>query len=160
VAGIPLFAADLALALNLLGKIIFVGFFLVPIRSIIRQLFQERQVSVNTLRGCICVYLLIGTLWSILYDIVYTVNPEAFVFHEPATWQALYYFSFVTLTTVGFGDIVPAAPLARTMTNVEAIIGQMYIAIIVARVVALYRSPWESPPSPEPSIQGKIEQSQ
>ncbi len=160
VTGIPLFAADLALALNLLGKIIFVGFFLVPIRSIIRQLFQERQVSVNTLRGCICVYLLIGTLWSILYDIVYTVNPEAFVFHEPATWQALYYFSFVTLTTVGFGDIVPAAPLARTMTNVEAIIGQMYIAIIVARVVALYCSPWQSPPSPEPSIQGKIEQSQ
>ncbi|WP_247218049.1 potassium channel family protein [Synechococcus sp. C9] len=147
-AGVQLLPVDVTVALDLLGQIIFVGFLMVPIRAIIQRLFQERRVTVNTLRGSVCVYLLIGTLWSIVYNIMYTVNPEAFAFSHPTTGEALYYFSFVTLTTVGYGDIAPVSPLARTATNVEAIMGQMYIAIIVARVVALYRSPWEAPVIP------------
>jgi hypothetical protein len=143
--GVQLLSLDVTVTLNLLGQIIFVGFLIVPIRSIIQRLFQERRVTVNTLRGSVCVYLLIGTLWSIVYGIIYAVNPDAFAFSHPATSGELYYFSFVTLTTVGYGDITPVSPLARTVTNVEAIMGQMYIAIIVARVVALYRSPWEAP---------------
>ncbi|WAS04360.1 potassium channel family protein [Gloeomargaritales cyanobacterium VI4D9] len=147
--GVQLLSLDVTVTLNLLGQIIFVGFLIVPIRSIIQRLFQERRVTVNTLRGSVCVYLLIGTLWSIVYGIIYAVNPEAFAFSHPATSGELYYFSFVTLTTVGYGDITPVSPLARTVTNVEAIMGQMYIAIIVARVVALYRSPWEAPVTPQ-----------
>ncbi len=157
--GVQFLPMDLTLILTLLGQTIFAGFLIVPIRSIIQRLFQERQVTVNTLRGSVCVYLLIGTLWSIVYGIIYTVNPQAFAFAHPASGEELYYFSFVTLTTVGYGDIVPVAPLARSLTNVEAIIGQMYIAIIVARVVGLYRSPWESPPTPQKqSNQGTIDQ--
>ncbi|APB34066.1 Ion channel [Gloeomargarita lithophora Alchichica-D10] len=157
--GVQWLPLELTVTLRLLGQIIFVGFLIVPIRSIIQRLFQERRVTVNTLRGSVCVYLLIGTLWSIVYGIIYAVNPDAFAFAHPATGEELYYFSFVTLTTVGYGDIVPVAPLARAMTNVEAIIGQMYIAIILARVVALYRSPEEVPPvvQKHPS-QGTIDQ--
>jgi hypothetical protein len=155
--GVQFLPLELTLTLQLLGQIIFVGFLIVPIRSIMRRLFQEQQVTLNILRGSVCVYLLIGTLWSIVYGIIYTVNPQAFAFAHPATGEELYYFSFVTLTTVGYGDIVPVAPVARSLTNVEAIMGQMYIAIIVARVVALYR--WETPPAPpKPTAQDTIDQ--
>ncbi len=109
--GAQLLPMDVTVALDLLGQIIFVGFLMVPIRAIIQRLFQERRVTVNTWRGSVCIYLLSGTLWSIIYPIMYTVNPEAFAFSHPTTGEALYYFSFVPLTTVGYGDMAPVSPL-------------------------------------------------
>jgi hypothetical protein len=85
--------------------------------------------------GGICIYLLIGILWTVLYGLVRTWNPDAIVLREGAS---LFYFSFTTLTTLGYGDITPAVKLAQDLAIMEAITGQVYLAIFIARLVGLH----------------------
>jgi hypothetical protein len=108
------------------------------------QVFRGGRVTAHRIRGAIVVYLLLGGLWSFLYFIVALTIPGAF--HWPdglatdnweAVQQALTYFSFVTLTTTGFGDITPALPLTRTLAMFEALAGQLYLVITLARLVSL-----------------------
>lgn len=99
----------------------------------------------NTICGAICVYLLIGVVFSLLYLTCLEVNPQAISFehiikngqHEHERLSQLIYFSMCTLTTVGYGDIVPVARFARTLAWLEAVTGQLYLAILVARLVGL-----------------------
>ncbi len=112
--------------------------------TLIVQVFQSGAVTGHRIRGAIVVYLLLGGIWSFLYLIVAMVMPHAF--HWPAgidsgnraaMQQALTYFSYVTLTTTGFGDIVPAIPLTRTLAMFEALAGQLFLVITLARLVSL-----------------------
>jgi hypothetical protein len=120
-------------------------FFLVLLLAILMvQVFQTSAVTPHKIRGAIVVYLLLGGLWSLFYALVALVQPHAFHYPAgfPATdWQsvgeALTYFSFITLTTTGFGDITPAIPLTRTLAMFEALTGQLYLVITLARLVSL-----------------------
>ena len=92
------------------------------------QVFATFRPEVNQLVGAVCIYLLIGAIWSLLYALLYTVDSGSFseradlaVDGASRDWV---YFSFVTLTTVGYGDITPVSPLARALTFLEAIVGQ------------------------------------
>ena len=121
--------------------IIFVGLLLAVL---IVQVFGEGAVTPQRIRGAIVVYLLLGGMWSLLYQIAALTVPHAFRFPEglaisgPDTLQrALTYFSYVTLTTTGYGDITPAAPLTRTLAMFEALTGQLYVVITLARLVSL-----------------------
>jgi voltage-gated potassium channel Kch len=96
-------------------------------------------VSGSRLQGAVAVYLLLGLAWAHAYVIFNRNHPAAFAIQEntPPTVAAWTYFSFVTLTTVGYGDIVPKAPVARMLAVAEALTGQLYLAVLLARLVAL-----------------------
>ena len=109
---------------------------------ILRDILFSAKVTIDTIRGSICVYLLIGFVWALLYGIVASLNFQAFdqsiVFEE--SFGNTVYFSFTTLTTLGYGDILPVSPLAKMLTNLEAIIGQLYPSILIAILVSDYIS--------------------
>jgi hypothetical protein len=87
---------------------------------------------------------MIGVLWSILYAIVDRSTAESFAIrgaNVPMNSLDLLYFSFGTLTTSGFGDVVPLSRVARTAAMVEGIIGQLFMAILIARLVGVYPQP-------------------
>ena len=128
--------------------------FLIAIGSISRHVFHERSVSTDTIRGAICVYLLLGFVWTLSYVLVASLDPNAFPDIDPlespaAMYNGLQYFSFVTLTTLGYGDITPHGNAARQLAMAEAIVGQLYIAVAIAWLVGMYRG--EDDHSPEPS---------
>lgn len=96
----------------------------------------HRRVG-DRLLAAICLYLVIGMIWAVMYALVAHLVPDAFAGALPprATLFDWGYFSLVTLTTVGYGDITPTANIARSLAAAEAMIGQLYPAIIIARLV-------------------------
>ena len=108
---------------------------------VLRDVLEADRISAREVEGALCVYLLVGLLWADLYAITDALDPRAFSYpdHEPAHagMKPMLYFSFVTMTTLGYGDIVPVAPAARALCWIQAVFGQLYIAVLVARFVAL-----------------------
>jgi hypothetical protein len=107
------------------------------------------SVDGNKLCGAVCIYLLIGLLFSQIFQILNSVNPDSFALSSGMALGSvchnrqelgfdLVYFSFVTLTTMGYGDILPATRISRMLAATEAVIGQIYLAVLVARLVSLY----------------------
>ena len=109
---------------------------------ILRDILLRQRITVDTIRGGICVYFLIGFVWALLYGIVSSFDARAF--SQPLVADSTYdrpiYFSFVTLTTLGYGDIVPISPLAEMLVTLEAIVGQLYPSILIAILVSGYVS--------------------
>ena len=105
------------------------------------EVLDMAEVEMQTLLGALCVYLLIGLLFARVFNalIAFSSDPVFTVGGEVDTT----YFSFTTLTTVGYGDITAVGPLARRIAVVEGITGQVFLATAVARLVSLYRSPRE-----------------
>jgi hypothetical protein len=102
---------------------------------------QHRSVG-DRIVGAICVYLLIGLAWASVYETLDGVAPGSFRFPADTGWTTpgplrYRYFSFVTLATLGYGDVTPVTVLAGTLAALEAVFGQLYIGITVARLVAL-----------------------
>ena len=117
------------------------------IRVIARRLFIEtREVTSETLWASINVYVLIGFLFAFIYALAGEFSQDAFVGavvagdepHDPV--QTYLYFSFVTLTTLGYGDITPSGGVTYSLAYLESLIGQLYVAILIARLVSLYSS--------------------
>jgi hypothetical protein len=107
-----------------------------------RAVFGPGKVTFHRIVGGILLYLTIGLTFVALFGLVAIVIPDAFKGLEPlvgnfAIAGNLIYFSFVTLTTIGYGDIVPVHPYARGLANLEAVIGQLYPATLLARLVSL-----------------------
>jgi voltage-gated potassium channel len=115
----------------------------------LRFIFTTRRVDFNTIAASLCIYLLLGLIWALAYSSIDSLNPHAFKFMadtaSPAptmrigtgTSMAALYFSFTTMTTLGYGDIVPLSPIARGLAIVEAITGQLYLVVLVSRLVGL-----------------------
>lgn len=114
--------------------------------SILARVILHAKVTLETLRGAICVYFMFGFAFAFCFyfiDIVYPasfhIDGNTFAGYSHTHYMSeMFYFSFVTLLTIGFGDIVPAREVAQTFTILEGIIGQFYIAILVARLVSVY----------------------
>jgi len=111
---------------------------------VLRHTFRDARITADRVRGGILAYILLGLIWSVAYQLTDLLNPSAFHFstpHEPVgpgrLSHDLAYYSFITLTTVGYGDITPVGPFARALAMVEALIGQLYPAILIARLVSL-----------------------
>ncbi|HUL13110.1 MAG TPA: ion channel [Methylococcaceae bacterium] len=108
-----------------------------------QHVFSWRQVDANTLIGAVCVYLLLGLIWAVIYTMFAYFWPEGsfngLTFQKNAMqFENFLYYSFVTLTTAGYGDITPVNPLLRTLAYLEMIVGQFYMAILVAGLVGLF----------------------
>ena len=124
----------------LVVEVIYSLFIFAALVTINRKIFLEKKVTADTIQGGISVFFLIGALWAMLYSIVYHFDPNAFSESVELIdlYDSMMYFSFTTLTTLGYGDITPVSGLARNLANLEAVAGMMYPAIFIARLVGLY----------------------
>lgn len=110
--------------------------------------------------AAICAYLLLGGVFAALFGIVETLSPGAFedslAPHEPVGWQDLTYLSFVTLVTLGYGDLVPVTGWARSLATGEAVAGTLFLTTVIARIVGAYVSlPGTDTPEPAPGPDGE-----
>lgn len=119
----------------------FVVFQVSLIKSLMHYIFLARAVTQDVLYSAIAVYLLIATTFTPIYAAIEFLNPGAFASaYETIAieWPQLVYYSFSTLTTLGYGDIVPINMWAKALAAFEAVIGVLYIAMLMARLVSLY----------------------
>jgi voltage-gated potassium channel len=121
-----------------------IGFMLVAITFTMKQIAIGTDINTNRIVGAICVYLLLGVIWAMTYTVIDMVLPGSFAGFSPMAnlgWDSEWlYFSFVTMTTLGYGDILPVSATARGFAYMQAIVGQFYIAILVAGLVGAYVS--------------------
>ncbi len=122
-------------------------FMLVCTGSILYNVVLKARVSMETLRGVICAYFMIGFAFAFAFVIIEYIHPGSFHMIDELKnlssqriqfFSQMVYFSFVTLLTIGFGDISAIANVSQTCTIIEGIFGQFYIAILVSRLVAVY----------------------
>lgn len=122
------------------SHLLFVLYFGLLMYSYIKQLARFQKVTVNVLYATLCLYLIIGLFWGSLYTLLYELNPGAYsgalLDNElDSTLHIFNYFSMVTLTTLGYGDITPQTPGAGALCQMEAIVGQFFTAVIVGWLV-------------------------
>ena len=120
------------------------GFLAIAIIHALKQVVFGTEMNVNRLVGAICVYLLFGILWAFAYSMLEIAVPGSFSGfspgHDPRSDSSWIYFSFVTLTTLGYGDITPESAVARTLAYIQAVVGLFYMAVLVAGLVSAYIS--------------------
>lgn len=105
----------------------------------IRRFLSVSDVSAATISKAMCIYILLGITFALLYYTVDVGLPDSFqVSSGAATHGDLYYFSFVTMTTLGYGDIVPITPISRSLALTQALLGQIFIAVVIGRLVSIH----------------------
>lgn len=108
---------------------------------VLRRVFCAGRINVHRVLGAVAVYLLLGLMFAHIFRLIAIGSPNAFLMlGQPATYeqiaQHLTYFAFVALTTLGFGDITPVHPMAKSMTLLSALLGTLYPAILIGRLVS------------------------
>lgn len=141
----------LPLAVHSIAVLVFIGFVEF---QLLHFIFRAPRVNSEVLCAGISGYLLLGIIWTSAYLLVSRLHPVDLLHPElnpfaftvgattphPLTQFEAYYFSFITLSTVGYGDITPISPGARTLAMMEAMTGTLYMAVLISRLVALYSS--------------------
>lgn len=105
---------------------------------VLRRIVNHRRVTAQTIFGALSVYILIGLIFGMVFGAMEAVSDEILLAADDGTRDDPIYYSFVTLTTLGFGDVTSVSSLVRRVTVVEAIVGQVFLATMVARVVSMY----------------------
>jgi hypothetical protein len=114
---------------------------------IVRRVLGRPTITVQSIYGALSAYLIIGLMFAAFYAAIQKLGPGTFFAnHQPANTQTLQYFSFTTLTTLGYGDFTAAGNGGRALAVIEALTGQVFLATLVARLVAGYRSGGEQIP--------------
>lgn len=132
------------LAINMAGQVLAVLFFIFMIVIILGQVLRGKSVTTDMIYGAVCVYFLIGIAWAFLFTAIEIHNPGSFLVDQlplsttESKFPHFLYYSFVTLISLGLGDISPASYISRTFTYIEAIMGQFYMLILIARLVGLH----------------------
>ncbi len=142
-SGVGISAVNVFLNSMTLSKIILFILTIFCLLSVIvtmRQILFGDRIDANKMFGSISIYLLIGMIWAMIYIFISYIHEDAFkgmteTAFDERSWEFVYY-SFVTLTTLGYGDITPVTPFARSVSYLEAVCGQFYIAILVASLVS------------------------
>jgi hypothetical protein len=110
---------------------------------VLGQTLRAGPVTFHRIQGAVASYLLLGLIWAHAYALLAQLRPGAFSGPVSATdgSRAFLYFSFVTLATVGYGDVLPVHPVARSLAMLEAVTGTLYLATVIARLVSLAVAP-------------------
>ncbi len=122
----------------------FTAFYAFTTVAIFIEVIRTRRVTTDTMYGAVCVYLLVGMTFGSLYDLIETINPGSFQINVDTAgiaeirWRTLIFFSFMTLTTIGLGDVTPTTVQAQSLTSIEGVIGVLYLAVLIARIVGVY----------------------
>jgi voltage-gated potassium channel len=121
------------------------SFFILLTVRLLYKIVHDTVVTADTLYGAASIYLFIGITWALVYFIISRLEPGAFYFNATRSadviggWPSFVYFSFVTLSTVGYGDITPASQLVRSVVILQVIAGVFFVAVLIGRLVDLYR---------------------
>ncbi|MFH2020666.1 MAG: potassium channel family protein [archaeon] len=121
----------------MIAHVFAIMFYFYAIISILTYIMKAVHITSDVLFGAISVYIIIGITFGVLFSLISIAYPGSFTAGENS-WSDLVYFSFSTLTTVGYGDIVPITTLARSLSVIEMVTGQMFITIILAKIVGIY----------------------
>jgi len=117
------------------------SFFIGAFYLVAKQVLLVGDVDGNKIIGSLSLYLLLGLIWATIYILILAMDPHAFSGIEAGNWQQIFsrvaYYSFVTLTTLGYGDILPTNHIAEFFVYMEAIVGVFYMAIIVSSLISL-----------------------
>jgi voltage-gated potassium channel len=144
---LPQYSTDIGMFVAI--DILTAAFLLYVTIIILSQVLSAHRVTLDTIAGAMCSYCLIGLAWAFVYRVVFVANPHAFVFapgsfhifeknsHSEPQLMNFAYYSFATLTTTGFGDVTPAVGVSRAISVLEAVAGQFFLAILIARLVSL-----------------------
>jgi hypothetical protein len=131
--GVAVFLAPRAVIAN--------GFWIVAPIAVLARVLQDRRVTMNTIYGAVTAYFLLALFWGLfLYDTIEDIEAGSFAFSgdpQESHTNDLLYFSLVTQTTLGFGDITPVKSIPRTLAAIQAVMGQVFLVVLVARLVAL-----------------------
>jgi hypothetical protein len=127
-------------SLDILGNVFSLLFTGTLTTLILVYLFNESEVTFDLIVGSICGYFIIGFFWTYLYSILEMFNAGSFLIPAGMGTENTYftYYSFVTLTTLGYGDMTPLSHPARSLSLLEAVVGQLYVAILIARLVGTH----------------------
>lgn len=111
---------------------------------LMQRILSSKIVTSHTILNAISAYIFLGLIWASMYAIMLQYNGEALntsinLEDFSGKWDGCVYYSFTTITTLGYGDITPATPIARSLSLIEAIIGPLYLTITIARLVGLYK---------------------
>jgi Ion channel len=128
--------------LRILDYLVRLAFALLLAVIVTVQVFRRENVTHHRVQGAICVYLLAGLAWSYSFDLLFLLDHSAFrvaqVYNAVSAQRGMFrYFSFATLTTLGDGGIRPVSPIARSLGILEALFGQLYPAVMIARLISL-----------------------
>ena len=124
-------------AIVYVGRSFSVVFFVLTTGQLVRYLAQAKKADGDMVLASACGYLMIAIIFALMFEIVEDFAPGAFSIELGENIGSHVYYSLVTLTTLGYGDIAPVHPMARSLSTTEALIGQFYVAVIVARLIAL-----------------------
>jgi len=139
-----------AVGLSQVAMVLLTLFLLYTTVTVLLRIFAEETVTMATLSNALSVYLMMGYLWGSLYGLIYVLTPDGFrlpMGWTPAAEQGIAtdvpmnfmtYFSFTTLTTLGYGDVLPISGSARAAVVLEAVLGHFYLAVLVARLVGMH----------------------
>jgi len=128
-------------SLDLIGNFFGILYFSLIASVILTYIFTIKHVSSDIIIAALVVYLLLGILWGFSYEVIDLLQPGSFRAPENLLGQSgsgFTYYSFITLTTIGYGDITPVTGIARSFSQLEGIVGQSYMAVLVARLVGLH----------------------
>ena len=136
------------------STIALLAFLFLATGTAMKQIATANNISANRIVGAICVYLMLGVIWALSYGLLEVIIPGSFggLTEGTATvsWSPDWvYFSFVTLTTLGYGDVLPLTFFSRTLAYFEAIVGQFYLAVLVAGLVGAYLTENQGSPPKE-----------
>ncbi len=128
--------------LLLIHSCIITAFMVFTLILLVRQIFGGRRMTLQKIGGGIAVYIIIGQIWTELYVTIFQLSPQSFrltdgVILPEEALRHLSYFSFVTLTTIGYGDILAVGSTARALVILEGLVGQLFPAIFIAKLVSL-----------------------
>lgn len=140
-----------------LSILVYLAFCILSIVFTLQRVLFADEIDANRIAGAVCVYLLLGISWSLCYYLIYHLDAQAFhgvaqaaVVHAEQQKGLIYdfiYYSFVTLTTLGYGEITPVHKMARALAYLEATAGVMYVAVLVAALVGTYSAQRKKPKS-------------
>lgn len=129
--------------LDIAYLIALIGFYTFTISRLLVYVLKRGPISVNKLHGALSTYILMALLWTALYGLADLTSDGAFnvngsVNTQPVPATQLMFFSFTTLTSTGYGDVVPAAPYTQSLSILEQLLGVFFVAVLIARVAGLY----------------------
>jgi hypothetical protein len=133
-------------ALVRLTSVVYVVVLILAIGSVLRYLLRKGPVTADKMHGALAGYIMLALLWTHIYAFLENVSPGSFSMGhtDPGDPHALYellYFSFSTLTTVGYGDITPVTEQARSFVMIEEFAGVFFVGVLIARLAGLYPAP-------------------
>jgi hypothetical protein len=149
ILALPMFAATWSTyllkstSLVLVGNLFGILFLACTVVAILSFILQEKKVTADVIYGAVVVYLLMAIMWAFIYRFLETLHPGSFAIAQSGSQESrslFTYYSFVTITTLGYGDVAPLTKAARAFSLLEAIVGQMYLVVLVARLVGIHIS--------------------